>query len=219
MIPKISVSILSADLSNTETLVKKIKSSGANYLHFDVMDGNFVEPLTFGPKIAQAVTTSTNLPLDVHLMTQNPEKYLRGFADLGTTMISFHYEASPRPLFVIKEAKKYQLKIGLAIKPATPTSVLDNLLKSLDFVLVMAVEPGYGGQPFNTEMLKKIREVKRRIKSRGLKSVVSVDGGINKDNISRIVKAGADILCVGSAVFKNGKFNLKKFKELRRNFV
>lgn len=216
MTPKISVSILSADLSNLKSLVKKIKEAGADSLHFDVMDGHFVEPLTFGSKIAKAVTSSINLPLDVHLMTENPEKYFKEFADLGTAMISFHFEATSRPFLVIKEAEKYHLRVGLAIKPTTPPSALDDFLKNLDLVLIMTVEPGYGGQPFNMKMIDKIREVKKKIKKRGLKTAISFDGGINKKNASRIVKAGADILCVGSAIFENGKFNLEKFKELRR---
>lgn len=198
---KIAPSILSADFSRLGDEVRAIEQGGADYVHVDVMDGHFVPNITIGPLIVEAVRRVTSLPLDVHLMIENPDLYIPGFVEAGADIITVHQEAVPHLHRTVQMIRGLGKRAGVSINPATPASTLDVVLEEIDLVLVMSVNPGFGGQSFIPSCLPKIEALRREIDRRGLQIELEVDGGVKTDNIGRIARAGADVFVAGSAVF------------------
>jgi len=198
---KISPSILSADFARLGDEIRAIERGGADYVHVDVMDGHFVPNITIGPLVVDAVKKITELPLDVHLMIENPDLYIPDFAKAGADIITVHQEAVPHLHRTVQLIKGLGKKAGVSINPATPASTLEMILAELDLVLVMTVNPGFGGQSFIDSCLPKIRELRQQIDTLGLAVELEVDGGVKVDNIGQIAAAGADVFVAGSAVF------------------
>lgn len=198
---KIAPSILSADFSRLGEEIKAIETAGADYVHIDVMDGHFVPNITIGPLIVDAVRKVTELPLDVHLMIENPDLYIPEFAKAGADIIVVHQEATAHLHRTIQLIKSLGKRAGVSINPATPVSTLDVILDELDLVLVMTVNPGFGGQSFIRSGLEKVAALRSEIDRRGLSVELEVDGGVKVDNIAEIAAAGADVFVAGSAVF------------------
>jgi len=196
---KIAPSILSADFARLGKEVRAIAS--ADYVHVDVMDGHFVPNLTIGPPVVAALRKVTDLPLDVHLMIENPDRYIADFAAAGADIITVHQEAAVHLHRTVQLIKSLGKKAGVSINPATPVSALEVILDDLDLVLVMSVNPGFGGQSFIPAALTKIDQLRREIDRRGLRVELEVDGGVKTDNIGMIARAGADVFVAGSAVF------------------
>jgi ribulose-phosphate 3-epimerase len=199
---KVAPSILSADFARLGEEIKAVQAAGADLIHVDVMDGHFVPNITIGPLIVEAARRSTDLPLDVHLMITNPELYIADFAKAGANTITVHVEAALHLNRLVQSIKEHQgVKAGVSLNPATPLSSLDYILPDLDMVLIMSVNPGFGGQSFIPSALDKIRQLRKRIDGMGLKIEIEVDGGVKSENAAQIADAGADILVAGSAVF------------------
>jgi ribulose-phosphate 3-epimerase len=198
---KISPSILSADFSRLGEEIQAVDRAGADYIHIDTMDGHFVPNITIGPLVVAAVRKVTNKPLDVHLMIENPDLYIPDFAKAGADIITVHQEAVPHLHRTVQLIKSLGKKAGVSLNPATPVETLDVLLDELDLVLIMSVNPGFGGQSFIPSALDKISALRQRITERGLSTELEVDGGVKIDNIREVVAAGADVLVAGSAVF------------------
>ena len=199
---KISPSVLASDLSNLATEVQEIEKAGAEMAHLDVMDGVFVPNMSFGMPVIECLRNKSNIIFDVHLMIVNPEKYAKRFIDAGADIVTFHLEASEDPKALLKEIRDAGAKAAVSIKPKTPASAVFDLLELCDMVLVMTVEPGYGGQKFMADMLPKIKELRAEIERRGLDVDIQVDGGINPETAKMTVEAGANVLVAGSSVFK-----------------
>ena len=199
---KISPSVLASDLSNLSSEVKEIEKAGAELAHLDVMDGCFVPNMSFGMPVIECLRNKSNIIFDVHLMIVNPEKYAKRFIDAGADIVTFHYEASLDPKALLKEIREAGAKAAISIKPGTPASAIFDLLDYCDMVLVMTVEPGYGGQKFMADMLPKIKEIREEIQRRGLDIDIEVDGGINPETAKLVIEAGANVLVAGSSVFK-----------------
>ena len=198
---KISPSILSADFSCLGEDVLAVDRAGADYIHIDVMDGHFVPNITIGPLVVAALRKVTDKPLDVHLMIENPDSYIADFAKAGADIITVHQEAVPHLHRTVQLIKSLGKKAGVSLNPATPVETLDVILDELDLVLIMSVNPGFGGQSFIPSALNKIRALRQRITDHGLPTELEVDGGVKIDNIREVVAAGADVLVAGSAVF------------------
>lgn len=198
----VSASILSADLLNLQEEIKKVEESGSDMLHFDVMDGIFVNNISFGFPVLEAVRKYTELCLDVHLMIAAPLKYAERFAKAGANIITFHIESSDDPEKVINVIKNNGVKAGLSLKPNTPFEKAIPFLDKIDMLLIMTVEPGFGGQSYITEMTEKIRQAKKYISENKLNVTIQVDGGINDVTASDASNAGADILVAGNYLFK-----------------
>ncbi len=199
---KIAPSILSADFARLGEEIRAIDAAGADYVHVDVMDGHFVPNITIGPLIVDAVRPVTELPLDVHLMIENPDQYIPDFAKAGADIIVVHAEAVRHLHRTVQLIKSLGKKAGVSLNPATPLTSLDMILPDLDLVLLMTVNPGFGGQSFIRSCLPKITELRQRIDALGLPIELEVDGGVKTDNIEEIAAAGADVFVAGSAVFK-----------------
>ena len=197
----VAPSVLSADFSDMGKAVRLIESSGADWVHLDVMDGRFVPNLTFGPKMASDLRSATRLPFDVHLMTLEPENLIPAFAQAGTDWITFHVEATVHAHRHLDSIKKVGLRAGISIVPSTPLATIEELLPHVDLVLVMTVDPGFGGQALIPSCLDKVRRLTMIRRDRGLRFRISVDGGINRDTAPAAVAAGADVLVIGSAFF------------------
>lgn len=197
----VSVSVLSADASRLAEVCGQLDKSGAEWLHFDVMDGIFVDNISFGVPVLKAVDKCTDMFLDVHLMIINPLKYIDSFADAGADLITFHYESESDVMETIKKIKSRGLKAGLSIKPDTPAEDIFRYIPEIDMVLVMTVEPGFSGQGFISDMLSKIRKVRNFIEENKLSVSVQVDGGINDSTAALAREAGADIFVSGSYIF------------------
>ena len=212
---KIAPSILSADFSRLGDEVRAIDVAGADYVHIDVMDGHFVPNITIGPLVVDAVRSVTELPLDVHLMIENPDQYIPDFARAGADIIVVHAEAVRHLHRTVQLIKSLGKKAGVSLNPATSLSALDIILPDLDLVLLMTVNPGYGGQSFIESSLPKIAELRQRINALGLPIELEVDGGVKVDNIEKIAAAGADVFVAGSAVFgaDNYQATISRLKE------
>ncbi|OAG27498.1 ribulose-phosphate 3-epimerase [Thermodesulfatator autotrophicus] len=212
---KIAPSILSADFGRLAEEVKAITEAGADVIHIDVMDGHFVPNITIGPVVIKAIRQASPLPFDVHLMISNPDDYLEDFAKAGADWLSVHVEAATHLHRTISRIKELGKKAGVVLNPATPLESIDYILEEIDFVLIMSVNPGFGGQKFIPSALRKIRELKQIIRSRGLDIPIQVDGGVNLETLSEVVKAGADIVVAGSAIFgtKDYTKTIKAFRQ------
>lgn len=198
---KIAPSILSADFARLGQEVQAIADGGADYVHIDVMDGHFVPNITIGPLVVEAVKRVTTLPLDVHLMIENPDRYIEDFARAGADIITVHGEAVHHLHRTVQLIRSLGKKAGVSINPATPVSTLEVILDDLDLVLVMSVNPGFGGQAFIPSCLPKIEALRKMIDMRGLAVELEVDGGVKLDNVKTIAAAGAEVFVAGSAVF------------------
>ena len=199
----IAPSILSADFSNLAQQIRFAKLGGADFIHCDVMDGQFVPNLTFGPIIVSAAKKSTSLPLDVHLMIENPINYVEDFIKAGADILTVHYEASIHLNRTVNRIKELGAKAGVAINPATPVSVLQDIAEYIDLVLVMSVNPGFGGQSFIPNALRKINDACRLKEQLNADFLIEVDGGVSKETIKNISDAGCDVFVAGSSIFKN----------------
>jgi len=200
---KVAPSILSADFAAMGEAVRKLKSQGADWVHFDVMDGNFVPNITFGPDMCKAIRPLTDLPIDVHLMVEHPAEWITPFQKAGADILTIHVESSERHLHrALQAIHAAGMKAGVVLNPATPISVCTHLLTECDLVLLMSVNPGFGGQSFIPETLRKIRELRAEIEVRKLPTLIEIDGGVNPETAKLCRDAGADILVAGSAVFK-----------------
>jgi ribulose-phosphate 3-epimerase len=197
-------SILSSDYARLGDQVAAAARGGATLVHVDVMDGHFVPNITLGPPIVASLHKATPLPLDVHLMIENADRYLQAFVDAGAAWISLHQEAVPHLQRQVAFLRERGVRAGVALNPATPLATLDEILPELDYVLVMSVNPGFGGQKFIPAATDKIRRLRRIILDRGLKAQIEVDGGVDVGNIRSLVEAGAEVLVAGSAVFGHG---------------
>jgi len=203
---KIAPSILSADFTRLDEEIKAVEKAGADYIHIDVMDGHFVPNITVGPMIVRAAQKATDLPLDVHLMIENPELYIDDFVKAGSDLITVHAETVThlhRVLGVIRDAG---VKAGAALNPATPLSSIEYVLELLDMVVLMTVNPGFGGQSFIPEVLPKIRELKKMIVQKAMELDIEVDGGVNVNNIAQVAQAGANVFVAGNAIFGSNNY-------------
>ncbi len=214
---RIAPSLLSADFSRLEDELKRVEKGGADLLHFDVMDGCFVPNITFGPLVIEALRNKTKLLFDVHLMIEKPENYIKRFVEVGGDIITIHVEACIHLQRTLRYIKQQGVKTGVALNPATSLHMLEYVLDELDTILIMTVNPGFGGQKFIPAMLPKIREVKKMVKERGLDIDIEVDGGINIKTAPLAVKAGANVLVAGTAIFEQS--DVKRYIQMLRKSV
>lgn len=199
----ISPSVLAADFSRLGDEAKKVKDAGAKYIHLDVMDGVFVPNISFGPPVISSLRKVTDMIFDVHLMIAEPERYIRDYVDAGADIITFHYESCKDPDSIIDLIRSYGVKASMSIKPSTPPEVVYPLISKLDMVLVMTVEPGFGGQRLIPETVDKVRAIRRYADENGLQIDIEVDGGITPENSGDVISAGANVIVAGSAVFRS----------------
>jgi len=203
---KIAPSILSADFSRLGDEVRAVEKAGADVIHVDVMDGHFVPNITIGPLVVQGLRKLTSLPLDVHLMIENPERYVEAFALAGGDWITIHAEACPHLKRTVKKMRRLNVRPGVVLKPATSLKVLQSILEEVDLVLIMSVNPGFGGQSFIPSTLKKIERLRRMVDQNRHPLEIEVDGGIKVENIRGVSAAGGDTFVVGTGIFKTGDY-------------
>ncbi|MEQ2526441.1 ribulose-phosphate 3-epimerase [Bacillaceae bacterium CLA-AA-H227] len=213
---KIAPSILSADFSKLGEEIKDVERGGAELIHVDVMDGHFVPNITIGPLIVDAIRPVTMLPLDVHLMIENPDQYIEAFAKAGADYITVHVEACRHLHRTIQNIKSYGIKAGVVLNPATPVSTIEHIIEDIDMVLLMTVNPGFGGQKFISSVVPKIRQVKEMADAKGLDIDIEIDGGVNTETAKLCTDAGATILVAGSAVYDK-EDRQKAIEELKRS--
>lgn len=214
---KIAPSMLSSDFSRLGEETEKVSKAGADYIHLDVMDGIFVKNITFGPTVIKSIRKNTNLPFDVHLMISEPIRYIEEFVEAGADIITFHVEAEERVLEAINLIKTHKKLVGISIKPQTPVTEILRYLGLIDLALIMTVEPGFGGQEFMSEMMEKVEILKKEIHAKKLKTLIEIDGGINKKTVQIAAKSGTDICVAGTSIFKSTNIEeaiaeLKNFK-------
>ncbi|WNM61190.1 ribulose-phosphate 3-epimerase [Candidatus Nitrospira neomarina] len=199
--PLISPSILSADFARLAEAVQMVEAAGADWIHVDVMDGHFVPNLTVGPPMVEALRKVTSLPLDVHLMMTNADDFIPEFVDAGADLLTVHVEACPHLHRTVQSIKERQVKAGVSLNPATSVTTLEEILGEVDLVLVMSVNPGFGGQQFISSSLDKIRRIRTMMNNSRSSAHLEVDGGINPTNVASVIQAGANVLVAGSAIF------------------
>ncbi|MGB2694684.1 MAG: ribulose-phosphate 3-epimerase [Dehalococcoidia bacterium] len=200
---KIAPSFLTADIGRLAEEARAVEAAGADYLHIDVMDGRFVPPITFGPLVVEALRKASSLPLDVHLMVEQPERQLEAFAQAGGDILNVHVEACPHLHRVLQQIKSLGRRAGVCLNPATPLSAIAPVLEEVDQVMVMAVNPGWGGQAFIPSTLPKVRELRSMLDKRGIAPEIEIDGGVKVGNAASCVEAGACVLVAGSSVFND----------------
>jgi ribulose-phosphate 3-epimerase len=210
----IAPSILSADFARLGEEIQAVESAGADWIHVDVMDGHFVPNITIGPAVVEAVRSSTQLPVDVHLMIENADQYIEDFVKAGSDSLTVQLEACVHLHRTVQAIKALDVKAAVALNPATPVAALDVILEDLDMVLIMSVNPGFGGQKFIRHTLRKIEDLKPMIAAKNPDILIQVDGGINRDTIRSVARAGADVFVAGSAIFGSADYG-KTIRELR----
>ncbi|MBA7501790.1 Ribulose-phosphate 3-epimerase [subsurface metagenome] len=211
---KIAASLLSADFSRLGEEVKYAEKEGVDLIHWDIMDGHFVPNITFGPAMIQALRDKTKLPFNAHLMIENPYNFIEKFAEAGSDIISVHAETCDDLQHIIRDIKGLGVKVGVALNPATPLNVIEHVLDNLDFILIMTVNPGFGGQKFISAALPKVREARQMVEARGLDIDIGVDGGINEKTAPLVVKDGANVLVMGFALYgRETKLSVRKLKD------
>ena len=211
----LSPSLLSADFSRLKEELQDITDGGATYLHIDVMDGSFVPSISFGMPVIKSLRSVTELCFDVHLMIDNPERYIKDFVDCGADIITVHAEATNHLNRVLMQIKENGLKAGVSLNPATPLSVLEHVLEYVDMVLIMSVNPGFGGQQYIPNTTEKIKALRKMIEEKGLDIDIEVDGGVKTSNVKEVLEAGANVIVAGSAVFNDKTLeNTKAFIEV-----
>ena len=216
---KLAPSILSADFACLGEQVAEATKAGADYIHIDVMDGHFVPKITIGAPVVAAIRRFTDLPLDVHLMIEAPERQIKQFADAGADIITVHIEACPQIHQVVQAIKELGVKAGVALNPNTAIDTLAEILPDLDLVLVMTVNPGFGGQTFIEAMLDKVADLRAELDKNGLATELEVDGGINAELAPRVVSAGARVLVAGAAVFNSGQTIEEALRKIRASLL
>jgi len=212
----IAPSILSADFAKLGDEIRSVEEAGADWIHVDVMDGHFVPNITIGPLVVEAASSVTTLPLDVHLMIENPDRYISDFAKAGADLISVQVEACVHLDRTIQVIKEFDLRAGVVLNPSTPLSSIEWIIEQVDLVTIMSVNPGFGGQDFIPNSLDKIRALRRMIQDRSLAILVEIDGGVNEKTIKNVSDAGVDVFVAGSAIFKSPDYKktITKFREL-----
>ncbi len=212
---KLAPSILSADFSRLGAQIAEVTKAGADYIHVDVMDGRFVPNITIGAPVVASLRSTTSLPLDVHLMVKHPEEHVSQFVEAGADIVTVHVEASTHLHRLIETLKKMKVKAGVALNPATPINLAEEILPLVDLVLIMTVNPGFGGQAFIPEMMYKIARMRKMLDSNKSKAELEVDGGITTSIAPEVVKAGADVLVAGNAIFGSTQGASEALKEIR----
>ncbi|HOQ16926.1 MAG TPA: ribulose-phosphate 3-epimerase [Defluviitaleaceae bacterium] len=212
---KLAPSILSADFANLGRDVRALHDAGVDYIHIDIMDGGFVPVITFGSQLVKAIRKYSDKVFDVHLMVNNPDAHIKNFVEAGADIISVHAESCVHLHRTIQCIKNYGLKAGVVLNPSTPLSSIEYILEDVDMVLIMSVNPGYGGQKFIDSAIRKISALREMINSRGLNTDIEVDGGITFENVQEVIRAGANVIVAGSSVFKGDIHkNIKEFNRL-----
>ncbi|MGD8892499.1 MAG: ribulose-phosphate 3-epimerase [Desulfobacterales bacterium] len=212
----IAPSILSADFSKLGDEIKSVEAAGADWIHVDVMDGHFVPNITIGPLVVEAVKRVTSLPVDVHLMIENPDRYIKDFAKAGADLISVQVEACVHLNRTIQMIKEFDRRAGVVLNPSTPLSSLEWIMEEVDYIMIMSVNPGFGGQKFISNSLDRVRALRKMIRDRGLATLIEIDGGVNEKTIKNISDAGVNVFVAGSAIFKSPDYKktIDRFREL-----